>query len=62
MGGGARGLRELHVEILLELLRHLIVAGEREAGDELVIGVGTLAVLGQSGNAPHNRLGSGVGK
>ena len=55
--GSARRLRELHVEIILELFWHLIVAGEREAADELVVGVGTLAVLGQSGNAPHNRLG-----
>ena len=60
MRGGAGRLRELHVEIILELFWHLIVAGEREAADELVVGVGTLAVLRQSGDAPDNRLGRDV--
>ena len=56
VGGGARRLRELHVKVLLELLGHLVVAGERQLADELVVGVGTLAVLGQSGDAPHDGL------
>ena len=61
MRGGARRLRELDVEVFVERLGHLVVAGEREAAHELVVGVRALAVLRQARHAPHDRLEEGRG-
>ena len=59
MRGGARRLRELDVEVLVEGVGHLVVAGQREAAHELVVGVRALPVLRQARHAPHHRLEGG---
>lgn len=39
MADGGGGLRELDVEVLVELLGHLVERGQRQAADELVVRV-----------------------
>ena len=56
VGLGVGGLGELHEELVIELLWHLlhVVVGQVELGHELVRGVGALAVLGQPRDAPDD--------